>query len=236
MPVLRRLVEAGTSGKISTLQPALSPVLWNSIATGKTADKHGILGFMEPDPGGAGVRPVRSTSRRAKAVWNILSQQGLRSDVVNWYASHPAEPIAGTIFSNRLTNDALGPDGDLAPLPAAAVHPAEWLDVADDLRVHPGELTLPQLATFFDRAHRPDVKDPRFGMLVQFLAQCATTHNAATWLAARDDWDLLAVYYDAIDHTGHGFIEYHPPPWPTSARRTPPCGAGSSTACTASTT
>ncbi len=43
------------------------------------------------------------------------------------------------------------------------------------------------------------------------LAQCATTHNAATWLAARDDWDLLAVYYDAIDHTGHGFIEYHPP-------------------------
>ena len=211
MPVLRRLIEAGVSGKIATLQPALSPILWNSIATGKTADKHGILGFMEPAPDGTGVRPVRSTSRRAKAVWNILSQMGLRSDVVNWYASHPAEPIAGTIFSNRLTNDALGPDGDLAPLPAAAVHPAELLDVADDLRVHPGELTLQQLATFFDRAHLPDVKDPRFSMLVHLLSQCASTHNAATWLAARDDWDLLAVYYDAIDHAGHGFIEYHPP-------------------------
>ena len=87
MPVLQRLVEAGTSGKIATLQPILSPILWNSIATGKRADKHGILGFVEPSPDGQSVRPVSSTSRRAKALWNILSQQGLRSNVVNWFAS-----------------------------------------------------------------------------------------------------------------------------------------------------
>ncbi len=211
MPVLRRLVEYGTSGKISTLQPALSPMLWNSIATGKRADKHGILGFMEPTPDGQGVRPVQSTSRRAKALWNILGQQGLRSSVVNWYASHPAEPIAGTVFTNRLTNNALGPDGDLAPLPVSAVHPPGLRDTAEDLRVHPGEITLKQLLNFFDRRHLPDPQDPRFASLARTLAQCATTHNAATWLAARDDWDLLAVYYDAIDHIGHGFIEYHPP-------------------------
>ena len=211
MPVLKRLVEFGTSGKISTLQPPLSPILWNSIATGKRADKHGILGFMEPNPDGSGIRPVRSTSRRAKALWNILSQQGLKSGVVNWYASHPAEPIAGTVFTNRLTNDAMGDDGDLAPIPAAAVHPPELLDIAEDLRVHPGEITLQQLIPFFDLQHLPDPQDPRFASLAHTLAQTSTTHNAATWLAARDDWDLLAVYYDAIDHTGHTFIEYHPP-------------------------
>lgn len=211
MPTLQRLVESGVSGKIATLQPVLSPILWNSIATGKRADKHGILGFVEPSPDGQSVRPVSSTSRRAKAVWNILSQQGLRSSVVNWFASHPAEPIAGTVFSSLLTNNALGPDGDLVPLPAAAAHPPELLDVAEDLRLHPGEVTLKQLRPFFTRDHRPDPKDPRFLSLARTLAQCASTHNAATWLAARDDWDLLAVYYDAIDHVGHGFMEYHPP-------------------------
>ncbi len=211
MPVLQRLVEYGTSGRIATLQPVLSPILWNSIATGKRADKHGILGFVEPSPDGQSVRPVSSTSRRAKALWNIVSQQGLRSSVVNWFASHPAEPIAGTVFSSRLTNVAFGPDGDLTPLPASAVHPPELRDVAEDLRVHPGEITLKQLRPFFTRDHRPDQRDPRFLTFIRTLAQCATTHNAATWLAARDDWDLLAVYYDAIDHTGHGFIEYHPP-------------------------
>ncbi len=211
MPVLRRLVEYGTSGKIATLQPILSPILWNSIATGKRADKHGILGFVEPTADGQSVRPVSSTSRRAKALWNILSQEGLRSSVVNWFASHPAEPVAGTVFSNRLTSGLLSPDGDLAPLPAEAVHPPGRLDVAEDLRVHPAEITIQQIAAFFDREHLPDLKDQRLGLLLRTLAQTATTHNAATWLAARDDWDLLAVYYDAIDHTGHGFMEYHPP-------------------------
>jgi tetratricopeptide (TPR) repeat protein len=212
MPVLRRLVESGTSGKLSTLQPALSPILWNSIATGKHADKHGILGFMEPTADGADVRPVSSTSRRAKALWNILSQCGLRSSVVNWFASHPAEAVAGTIFGNQLTSLACGATGDFLPLGATAVYPPEVLEVAEDLRVHPAEITFKQLAIFFDPAHPPqDWRDPRIGLLVRTLAQTATAHNAATWLAAQDDWDLLAVYYDAIDHIGHGFIEYHPP-------------------------
>jgi tetratricopeptide (TPR) repeat protein len=212
MPILQRLLDYGISGKISTLSPALSPILWNSIATGKRADKHGILGFTEPTPDGQGVRLVQSTSRRAKALWNILSQQGLRSHVVNWFASHPAEPIDGTIFTNRITNDAIGSNGDLVPLPSEAVHPPELRDVAEDLRTHPGEITMQQLALFFDRnGPPPDPNDPRLGLLVRTLAQCATVHNTATWLAKRDDWDLLAVYHDAIDHIGHGFIEYHAP-------------------------
>ncbi|CCQ69607.1 hypothetical protein CWATWH0402_3252 [Crocosphaera watsonii WH 0402] len=30
-----------------------------------------------------------------------------------------------------------------------------------------------------------------------------------------EPWDFMAVYYDAIDHFGHGFMRYHPPrsPW-----------------------
>ena len=74
MPVMEKLIESGVSGKIATLQPILSPMLWTSIATGKRADKHDILGFVEPSPDGKGIRPVSSTSRKSKAIWNILSQ------------------------------------------------------------------------------------------------------------------------------------------------------------------
>src|SRR3954462_12967709 len=100
MPVFQRLVEHGVCGQVATLQPVLSPILWNSIATGKRADKHDILGFVEPDGAGS-IRPVSSTSRKAKAVWNILSQHGLKSGVVGWYASPPAEPIDGFIVTDR---------------------------------------------------------------------------------------------------------------------------------------
>lgn len=210
MPVLQKLVESGVSGPLTTLQPVISPILWNSIATGKRADKHDILGFVEPTPDGSGVRPVTSTSRKAKALWNILSQCGRRSVVVNWYASHPAEPVAGTILSDRFTA-VVGANNQRSPLPPSAAHPPEALELAESFRVHPSEITLPQLLAFFPGTKPTSLEDPRLGMLATILAQCATTQNAAVHFAQEEDWDLLAVYYDAIDHAGHCFMEYHPP-------------------------
>ena len=46
------------------------------MATGYRADKHGILGFIEPLADNSGVRPVTSTSRKVRAIWNILHNQG----------------------------------------------------------------------------------------------------------------------------------------------------------------
>ncbi len=210
MPVLEKLVERGVSGKVTTLQPIISPILWNSIATGKHADKHGILGFVEPIPEQEGVRAVSSTSRKAKALWNILSQRGMRSGVVNWYASQPAEPINGTVFSDRFVSFMPEEPGKVLPH-LRSVHPAELREWSDDLRVHPTDLSLEQVFAFFPGKKPVDLEDPRLDTLVKLLAECATTHNAATHLAAQDDWELLAVYYTTIDHACHQFIEYHPP-------------------------
>ncbi|PAW73105.1 MAG: hypothetical protein B9S38_04645, partial [Verrucomicrobiia bacterium Tous-C4TDCM] len=67
MPHLARFIEQGVMGNIATLQPALSPTLWTSIATGKRPYKHGILGFSEPDPVTGGIRPITNLSRKTKA-------------------------------------------------------------------------------------------------------------------------------------------------------------------------
>ena len=50
MPVLEELIDKGVSGRISTLLPIISPMLWNSIATGKRADKHDILDLSNRRP------------------------------------------------------------------------------------------------------------------------------------------------------------------------------------------
>ncbi len=209
MPVLEKFIEFGVSGQIATLQPILSPMLWTSIATGKRADKHDILGFVEPSPDGKGIRPVSSTSRKCKAIWNILSQSGLRSVVINWFASHPAEPIEGTILTNRLTHVLAGPDGKYPPFDAATVHPAELLELAKSFQVHPDEITPQQMVPFFPDAKPTDKSDPRFWLAVRFSMR----HHAkrSDTFCRTTDWDLLAVYFDAIDHAGHVFMEYHPP-------------------------
>jgi predicted AlkP superfamily phosphohydrolase/phosphomutase len=64
MPNLERFLEQGVMGNIATLQPALSPMLWTSIATGKRPYKHGVHGFSEPDPVTGAIRPVTNLSRK----------------------------------------------------------------------------------------------------------------------------------------------------------------------------
>src|SRR4051812_43017552 len=139
MPVLARFLEEGVMADLTTLEPVLSPMLWNSIATGKRADEHGILGFTELNPATGTVRPVTSTSRQAKALWNIFSQQGLRSNVVGWFGSHPAEPIRGVCVSDAYAR-ALGDEPDLRPLMPGAVHPHSLGETLQDLRVYPSEI------------------------------------------------------------------------------------------------
>ena len=109
------LIERGVRGNLATLDPPFSPMLWTSIATGKTADQHGIVHFTQPREDGITARPVLGLGRKVKALWNILSQEGMRSNVVGWYASHPAEPIAGVMVSNQF-EQFQAVDGKLPPV------------------------------------------------------------------------------------------------------------------------
>ena len=106
LPALQRLIEGGVMAKVASLNPMVSPLLWNSIATGKRAGKHGICGFTEVDPQSLKVRPVTSTSRQCKAIWNILDQEGRHPSTINWFASHPAEPLSGVCVSNLFGENA----------------------------------------------------------------------------------------------------------------------------------
>lgn len=211
MPNLRRLVERGVMGKIETLQPAISPLLWTSIATGKTGDRHGILGFVEPDPVGGSVRLTSSTSRKVKALWNILDASGRRSLVLNWFASQPAESINGVTVSNVFCK-VTSPHHTPWRIVPRSVHPAALVETLADLRVHAGELTGQDLAPFLPNLAAIDQKaDKRPVQLAAILAETITVHAATTWLMEHEPWDFLAVYQPAIDMAGHYFMRYRAP-------------------------
>ena len=211
MPNVRRLVENGASGQIATLHPPLSPMLWTSIATGKRPFKHGILGFSEPTPDGRDVQPVTNLSRTSKALWNILNQNDLRSVVIGWWPSHPAEPINGVMVSDRY-HRAMRPLDEDWPLPPNAVHPPELAKTLADLRMHPDQLVPEMVEPFIPLAREIDQdKDGRLALCLRTLAECMSIQAGARWLLDNQPWDLFAVYYEAIDHFSHGFMKYHPP-------------------------
>lgn len=211
MPTLDDFINHGVMGNLATLRPILSPMLWNSIGTGKRPDKHGILGFMEPDPQTGGVRPTTSTSRKVKAIWNILTQRGYKTHVVGWFAGHPAEPINGISVSD-LFPYAVGPLDKEWPLPPGAVHPENMRETFARLRMHPAEVTEAAILPWIPRAAEIDQeKDKRLHSFAKILSENCSIHNAATWILQNEDWDFLAVYYNGIDHFCHGFMHFHPP-------------------------
>jgi predicted AlkP superfamily phosphohydrolase/phosphomutase/tetratricopeptide (TPR) repeat protein len=211
MPTLDNFINHGVMGNLATLRPILSPMLWNSIATGKRANKHGIHGFMEPDTQSGGIRPVSSTSRKVKALWNILTQRGFKTHVVGWFAGHPAEPINGISVSD-LYQYATAPQDQPWPLPPGAVHPESLRDTFADLRMHPGDVTEAAILPWIPRAGEIDQeKDKHLMSFAKILAENCSIHNAATWILQNEPWDFMAVYYNGIDHFCHGFMHYYPP-------------------------
>ena len=211
MPALAGLMKRGAWGQLATIRPMLSPMLWTSIATGKRADKHGIHGFLEPRPDASGVRPVRSTSRSCQALWNIAAQRGLRSCVVNWFASYPAEAVPGVVVSEEYAA-AVQPGVDCPELSDRAVHPPELSAPLSRLLVDPARLDEQALLPFVPRAAEIDqTRDDRLLHLATLLARAASTQAAARFSLENSDWDLGCLFFGAIDEFGHHFMPFHPP-------------------------
>lgn len=211
LPAFQFLVKQGVTGNLHTLQPTLSPILWNSIATGKRATKHGIHGFTEVDPKTEAVRPSSSLSRQCKAVWHILQQNGARCHVLNWFASHPAEPLAGSSVSDLFPEGAPPLDRPW-PLRGGMVHPPRLGDALAELRMSPDELDGDLIRLFVPRAPEVDqAKDKRLFILARELSKAFSVHNAATWLLQNEPVDFLAVYWRTPDLLFHYFMPFHPP-------------------------
>ena len=215
LPNLQSLIQGGVMGNIETLTPILSPMLWNSVATGKYGDEHGILNFTEPNPSGLGFRPFSSVSRKTKAIWNILSQNSMASNVVNWWASYPAEPIKGCVVSNNFLRANQHPDSGKWNYEDGTFHPRGLEQYVGDLRIAPGELDQSAILPFIPEAARIDqTEDKHLQKFCNMLAETVSIQANATWLLENNPANLNAMYFEGIDHFCHGFMHFAPPRLP----------------------
>src|SRR3977135_1691604 len=47
LPNIRALVSGGTTASLQTTQPTVSPMVWTTVATGLTPDRHGMLDYID---------------------------------------------------------------------------------------------------------------------------------------------------------------------------------------------
>lgn len=100
LPHFERLVSEGAYAPLATFKPTKSVVLWTSVATGKRMEKHGIVDWQLLSEDGRKVL-ASGQSRRTEALWNIASNGGKRVQILNYWATWPAEEVRGEIVSNH---------------------------------------------------------------------------------------------------------------------------------------
>ena len=230
VPALARLARRGGTATLATLRPTEGAPVWTTLVTGRLPRDHGIrsassyrlLGSstewaLLPRATGVGAlergglvsrRPVPSTARRCRALWNVLDAFGISSGLVRVWGTHPPEAIRGFVVSpyfHLLRRDperastTLHPKDLLREVQARAVEPAE---------VDPG--LLRELAE--PRPPGGPLEDPVLHSLAEeSLAPDLTYERAADVLRQAYDPSLLIVAFHGYDTAGHAFYRYaHP--------------------------
>jgi predicted AlkP superfamily phosphohydrolase/phosphomutase len=230
VPSLVRLAGRGAFGPLATLRPTEGPPIWTTMLTGFLPRDHGIKSFFTYRlrlsvsewallPKGAFVgqleraglvyrRPVTSSSRKRRALWNVLDAFGIPAGLVRIWGTHPPETIRGFVLSpyfHALREDpervagTLHPPGLLAEVRARALGP-------DDVDT----VLLRELADIPPGVS--PLEDPALNLLAaQALAPDLSYARAAGVLRGAYDPPFFVISFHGYDVAGHAFYRYaHP--------------------------
>jgi len=197
---------------------------WTTIATGQPPDVHGVHGLETRrvagvqgtmTPGGdqglaAALRDVtdllrltrRSTASgtelRAKTIWDVAADAGLRAAVVNWWATWPATtagPNPPIVVSDRATLrlDRGGDlDGEIAPSEVYDRLRREWPAIRQEAESSTKSL--------------PATSDEDAAAALTRAAQVDAVHMAIASRLDTASLDLLAIYLPGLDIAQHALL------------------------------
>jgi predicted AlkP superfamily phosphohydrolase/phosphomutase/Flp pilus assembly protein TadD len=211
----------GAWANLVSYQPVLSPLIWTSIATGRRPEIHGVLDFVVTDPDTGGDVPISNRFRKVHAFWNLLSGEGRKVHVVNWWASHPAEQINGVMVTERPfyqlfnlgtekieTDDVWPPDRlDDVSARLVKVDSVGWNEVSSYI-----DLDRPVYEQRIAAALQADNPyHDRVNHLRKILATTRGVFNVGRLLLAEESFDLMALYIEGTDTIGHRFAHFLEP-------------------------
>jgi len=198
LPVLSRLMQEGTSAPLrSTILPNSFPG-WASCTTGTSEGMHGVFSPFIKNPGEYTVRAMSGRDIMTRSVWDVLTQQGGRSIVLNVPTTYPPEPLNGSMITGMLTP---GPGSEFT-YPTALK--AELLSAIPDYVIEPERI--------------PDKRARAEGFRLTIDAR----ERALKFLLSRGEWDFLMVVFSVLDRAQHDYWSDMDPKHPRHDPKTTP--------------
>ena len=199
LPNLQRVLGAGVRAPLRSEHPLVSPAIWTTVATGVSRREHGLKRF--------GLRAgelVSARQRRAPALWTLASRRGLRSAVIGWWGTYPAESIRGVVVSERALKLR---EEDLHDRFRQPLLPARLAQLT-----HPPEVLELLAATLFQRPERAAEQTDSDFVLERLRVEDAASMQTLIQLRERTgDFDLELLLLRGVDPVSHLFWRYHEP-------------------------
>ena len=203
LPNIRRILKEGARATLVSSTPPLSPIAWTSIATGVNAGKHGIYDFAHREAGSYDFLPYSSKDKRARAIWNMLGEEGKRVCVVNVPLTYPPERVNGVMLSGF-------------PCPPSAPDWTYPLSLAGELKRDLGEVDFQKPASLIDEGEEDE-------LLQEVTRATQNQVRVLEYLMKRERFDFVMTVFDGIDAVSHSLWKYldlnHPKYNPKFAER-----------------
>jgi predicted AlkP superfamily phosphohydrolase/phosphomutase len=230
MPNMRRVLDEGAHGELTSVVPWYTIPGWTSLMTGANPGRHGLLHWVRSEPGDywegrrAGRHFTASTDLRLPTFWDVAGAAGKQVAVVNMPLTFPAWPVNGVMVTGLLT-----PAGDIP----GRSHPEGFLQGYPEYRVdlrhakgREAEGSLPPLEQLLremvdvTESRRRLMTDLTAGdrdlMVAVFVGMDRVSHRV--WAQQErilaepeDSWEelerLLAAYYRSLDSVIGSLIE-----------------------------
>jgi predicted AlkP superfamily phosphohydrolase/phosphomutase len=208
LPNFATFLQGSAHGPLRSTIPPFTYPAWTSFLTGKNPGRHGVFDFTERVPGTHQIQFVNARSVRAKTIWRLLSDAGLRVACMGVPVSYPPEPINGVLICG------FDAPGSGSRTDASSVHPPELLG---EIRRHVGSyVTAANIMPLMSN-------DQHEAALDLILDTLVTKARTARYLLEREPWDVFMVLFGECDLVGHHFWRFTDPKSPlyspsTSAR------------------
>ncbi|NIR51226.1 hypothetical protein GWO43_21685 [candidate division KSB1 bacterium] len=208
MPNLARLMAQGVTFHTECEEPVVSPVVWTSIATAKSPEKHGVKSFH-----------ATSASVKTKRIWDIFLDRGAAVGIMGHFVIWPPQKVRGFMVPDLLALDDQTQPEDLRFLRkltessksgrGEGIHhnmQSAWDAYAHGVRLSTLWSAFIQLAQK-KFSKRPLIEE-QFGMRV--LKQCLYA-DVFTWLWKKYRPQYAYFHNHLIDTSSHIFWKYLEP-------------------------
>jgi predicted AlkP superfamily phosphohydrolase/phosphomutase len=195
IPTIRDIFETGVSGPLESQTPPWTPSAWPSMYTGVNPGKHGVYSFLRFE--GYDWDVVNATDVKERTIWELLSERGHSSVVVNAPVTHPSNEFDGALVPGYLAPEdpQCHPQGLLSDIRSEL---GEYRLYNDDIGPEDTEQdqidAYEELVTMRGEAFRylADRYDPEFGFL-QFQQTDTLFHESP------ENDDIVDAVYAAVD-------------------------------------